>query len=105
MSIAESNTHISISNTERNIVELNSQNKESGNQLKIELFEAYQNLVNKISEWEQTYIIKAPTDGQISYFNFWSENQNVKQGDEIFNIVPTKQSLIIGKVLLPTQAL
>ena len=44
-----------------------------------------------------------PTEGVISYFNFWSENQNVKQGDEIFSIIPKNQKDIIGKVLLPTQ--
>jgi multidrug resistance efflux pump len=103
VSIAQSNTQISISNTERNIVELMAQNSETGNQLKMRLFESYQNLMNKISEWEQTYIVKAPTEGIISYFNFWSENQNVKQGDEIFSLIPKNQAEIIGKVLLSTQ--
>ena len=103
VSIAQSNTQISISNTERNIVELTSQNTETGEQLKIRLFEAHQNLMNKLSEWEQTYVIKAPTEGSLSYFNFWSENQNVKQGDEIFSLIPKNQTEIIGKVLLPTQ--
>lgn len=59
--------------------------------------------MNKISEWEQLYVVKAPTEGVISYFNFWSENQNVKQGDEIFSIIPKSQTEIIGKVLLSTQ--
>jgi multidrug resistance efflux pump len=103
VSIAQSNTQISISNTERNIVELNSINKETGNQLKIRLFEAYQNLMNKLSEWEQTYVIKAPTEGSLSYFSFWSENQNVKQGDELFTLIPKHQTEIIGKILLSTQ--
>jgi HlyD family secretion protein len=103
VSIAQSNTQISISNTERNIVELNSVNKETGNQLKIRLFEAYQNLMNKLSEWEQTYVIKAPTEGSLSYFSFWSENQNVKQGDELFTLIPKHQTEIIGKILLSTQ--
>jgi multidrug resistance efflux pump len=103
VSIAQSNTQISISNTERNIVELTSINKETGNQLKIRLFEAYQNLMNKLSEWEQTYVIKAPTEGSLSYFSFWSENQNVKQGDELFTLIPKHQTAIIGKVLLSTQ--
>jgi multidrug efflux pump subunit AcrA (membrane-fusion protein) len=82
---------------------LTSQNTESGNQLRIRLFEAYQNLMNKISEWEQLYVVKAPTEGVISYFNFWSENQNIKQGDEIFSIILKNQTEIIGKVLLSTQ--
>lgn len=104
IAIAQSNTQISLSNTQRNIVELTSQSSDNGNQIRIRLFEAYQNLMNKISEWEQLYIIKAPIDGQISYFNFWSENQNVKQGDEIFSIIPNNQTETIGKVLLPAQS-
>jgi HlyD family secretion protein len=64
----------------------------------------HQNLMNRISEWEQTYVIKSPADGQISYFTFWSEHQNVKQGDELFTIIPKNQIQTIGKVLLPTQS-
>lgn len=104
MSIAQSNTQISISNTERSIAELTAQNSETGNQIKMRTFEAYQNLMNKISEWAQLYVIKAPIEGRISYFNFWSENQNVKQGDDVFTIIPTTQTEIIGKVLLPIQS-
>jgi HlyD family secretion protein len=104
IAIAQSNVQISTSNTERNIVELTAQNSETGNQLQIRLFEAYQNLMNSISEWEQTYVIESPAEGQISYFTFWSEHQNVKQGDEMFSIIPTNQMETIGKVLLPTQS-
>ena len=104
LSIAQSNTQISISNTERSIAGLNAQDSETGNQIKMRAFEAYQNLMNRMSEWEQMYIIKAPIEGRISYFNFWSENQNVKQGDEVFTIIPTTQAEIIGKVLLPIQS-
>jgi len=104
ISITQSTTQISISDIERNIVELNSQYNETGNQSKIRLFEAYQNLMNGISEWEQTYVIKSPTEGEISYFNFWSENQNIKVGDEIFSIIPKIQDETVGKVLLPTHS-
>ncbi len=103
ISITQSTTQISISDIERNIVEINSQYNESGNQNKVRLFEAYQNLMNGISEWEQTYVIKSPTEGEISYFNFWSENQNIKQGEEIFSIIPKTQDETVGKVLLPTR--
>ena len=103
MEINQSNTQISISNIERNINELEARDNQTSDDLKIHAFEAYQNLMNRLSEWEQTNVIKAPIDGQISYFSFWSENQYVKQGDDIFTIIPKNQSETIGKVLLPIQ--
>jgi len=101
--IAEANTQILISNVERNISELQARENQTSDDLKIYAFESYQNLMNRISEWEQTNILKAPIDGRISYFSFWSENQYVKQGDDIFTIIPNNQSKTIGKVLLPIQ--
>ncbi|MDZ7881251.1 MAG: HlyD family secretion protein [Saprospiraceae bacterium] len=59
--------------------------------------------MNIQTKGEQTYVIKAPTDGSLSYFSFWSENQNVKQGDELFTLIPKHQTGIIGKILLSTQ--
>jgi multidrug resistance efflux pump len=101
--IAEANTQISVGNIERNISELQARDNQTSDDLKIYAFESYQNLMNRISEWEQTNILKAPIDGKISYFSFWSENQYVKQGDDIFTIIPKNQSKTIGKVLLPIQ--
>ena len=103
MEISQSNTQISISNIERNMSDLEARDNQTSDDLKIHAFEAYQNLMNRLSEWEQTNVIKAPIDGQISYFSFWSENQYVKQGDDIFTIIPKNQSETIGKVLLPIQ--
>jgi multidrug resistance efflux pump len=101
--IAKSNAQISISNIERNIVELETQTAQNESQLKIRVLESFQNLMSRIAEWQQTYLMKSPLSGQVTYFNFWSENQYVKQGDELFNIIPQKQQETIGKALLPIQ--
>jgi multidrug resistance efflux pump len=101
--IAKSNAQISLSNIERNIVELEMQTAQNESQLKIRVLESFQNLMSRIAEWQQTYLMKSPLSGQVTYFNFWSENQYVKQGDELFNVIPQKQQETIGKALLPIQ--
>ncbi|MCE9540549.1 MAG: HlyD family secretion protein, partial [Bacteroidetes bacterium] len=60
-------------------------------------------LKSQIETWEQTYLIKAPIDGNISLFNFWTKNQNIKQGDEVLSIVPTEKQEVIAKLTLPVQ--
>jgi HlyD family secretion protein len=45
-------------------------------------------------------MMKAPIEGEVTFTRFWSVNQNVKQGENVFTIVPDKPSRIIGKVKL-----
>ena len=63
------------------------------------------NLVNQlfsaIQIWEQTYVLKAPVDGKITFTNYWAENQDIMASEDVFSIVPNAQGEIIGKALLP----
>lgn len=101
--IEKSNSQIAISNIERSVSDAQSNDGSTVEQLRTKTFESYQNLINQIKTWEQTYILKSPIDGKITYFSFWSENQNIKQGEDMFSIIPKDQSDRIGKVLLPIQ--
>ncbi len=67
------------------------------------LEEAKQNLENKITAWEQQYVIKSPIDGKVTLFDVWNTYQNVKIGDVLFTVVPNDIKGIIGRVTMPTQ--
>lgn len=99
--VEKSNTQIAISNIERNVSDATTNDGQTFEQLRVRVFESYQNLTNQIKEWEQNFIIKSPIDGKISYFSFWSTNQNVKQGEDVFAILPKGSSEYVGKALLP----
>jgi HlyD family secretion protein len=45
--------------------------------------------------------LSAPFDGQITFTNYWIENQNISSGGEIFTIIPENEFSIIGKAMLP----
>jgi hypothetical protein len=58
-------------------------------------------LISEINKWKQLYLIQSPTNGKISFFNIWAINQNIKQGDELFSVIPTQKQQFIGKCILP----
>jgi hypothetical protein len=62
-----------------------------------------QTLKSQIETWKQTYLLKAPIDGKVSLFNYWTKNQNLKQGDEVMSIVPTEKQEMIAKLFLPVR--
>lgn len=103
VNIAIHNNKIQLSNLESKYFELVKNEEDQILGAKTLLYETYQNLSNSISEWENNYLLFSPVDGKISYFNYWSENQNVKQGEEVFSIIPLNSQKIIGKTLLPMQ--
>jgi multidrug resistance efflux pump len=64
---------------------------------------SFENLVAEISKWKQNYLLEAPIDGIVSFTAYWSENQNVREGDRVMTIIPANQGKIIGKINLPVQ--
>lgn len=65
------------------------------------LIESVNVLKSRLAYWEQTYIIRSPIVGKVSFTNFWSKNQQVKKDEIIFSVIPEEQSQIIGRISLP----
>jgi multidrug resistance efflux pump len=101
--IITTNTKITVSNIEKNKLQLQIQYYEELNKLKTELDQSNKNLKSAIDTWMQKNLLIAPIEGKISFFNFWATNQYIKEGEEIFTIAPTKKQQIIAKLLLPMQ--
>jgi multidrug resistance efflux pump len=55
-------------------------------------------LKTQISHWEETYVLKSPIAGKVTFFAFRSENQFVKSGEEVLTIVPDEEANLIGRV-------
>jgi HlyD family secretion protein len=67
------------------------------------LIEAMNVLKSRLAYWEQSFIIRTPIEGKVSFTNFWSRNQQVKKDEIVFTIIPEKQSQIIGRISLPVK--
>jgi len=52
------------------------------------LRDAFTGLLNAITAWETTYVLKAPIDGRLNYLNFMHENSVLVAGQEVAGIVP-----------------
>jgi HlyD family secretion protein len=95
------NMKIQIAELKEGLFETGHNDSEKQNALKIQLHSAEEQLKAELTAWEQTYALVSPIDGKITFTKYWNKNQNVTAGEEIFTVVPEKQSEIIGKAQLP----
>jgi HlyD family secretion protein len=65
------------------------------------LIEAVNVLKSRMAYWEQLYVIKSPIAGRVSFTSIYNINQQVKKDEVVFNVIPEKQSQIIGRISLP----
>ncbi len=66
-----------------------------------ELIQTRQDLLNEISEWEESFLLKSPIEGRLSYNDVWGQFQNVKSGEVVFTVVPNNRQNLIGKCNIP----
>ncbi|MEA3494710.1 MAG: HlyD family efflux transporter periplasmic adaptor subunit [Bacteroidota bacterium] len=93
-------TKMKLQKIEENILDLNLGFGKDANQMQISLNDAYNKLQSAISQWEHNYLLKSPVNGKLSFTKFWSQNQNVVEGERVFSVIPVDSSKIIGKVML-----
>ncbi len=66
--------------------------------LKRKYFQALNFLKKVIKDWENTYVFKAEIDGTVSFLNYWSSTQTVKEGDQVFSVIPASNMDYIAKI-------
>lgn len=69
----------------------------------VKLKNATEQLLAELSSWEQRYVLKSPVTGKVTFFGVWSSNQNVVSGETVFVVAPQRETLPVGKALLPLQ--
>jgi len=99
--IAENN--ISVGRIEEQIVDLELKQQEEKSRYLNILEESLNNLNASLASWEQTYLLVAPVSGAVTFTRFWSENQNVEEGEKVLTIVPAESGSMVGKISLPTE--
>ncbi len=67
------------------------------------LRESFLNLKAQINLWENTYLLKSPIDGIVSFNKYWSANQTVVKDEPVVSIVPLKTGNFLGRINLKMQ--
>lgn len=66
------------------------------------LRDAFAGLLNAITAWEMTYVLKAPIAGRLNYLNFMHENSVITTGQEVAGIVPNSGTATpLGRTAVP----
>jgi multidrug resistance efflux pump len=100
-SLAE--TQMEILSFDQKIIENQKNQFDQKSKYELDVSEAYQNLSAALDEWELHYVLVAPVDGVVTFTKFWSETQNVKEGERVMTIVPENPGDLVGRVELPVR--
>ena len=77
------------------------ENKENVN-LERNVIQAFYQLKKNIKDWELNYVLRSSIDGKVTFLQIWTENQTITAGDNVFSIIPTNESVYIGKLKAPS---
>ncbi len=94
------NMQIQISQLGETLLDTEEQDTEKLNNLQSQLRSYTSQLKAEIQAWELNYALISPVNGIITFTNYWTVNQNVNAGDDVFTIIPDHYE-VIGKALLP----
>jgi HlyD family secretion protein len=94
---------IEISKLDQEVLQLQLRAREEREQMQTDVREAFEKLIGQIDIWEQIYLLQAPLDGVVSFTRYYSETQNVREGDIVMTIIPASPGEIIGKINLPLE--
>jgi len=95
--------HLQMETLKQNILELELQKKQQLSDYQSLIEESYKNLQAAIDSWKYQYTLVSPTNGKVTFNQFWNENQSVKTGETVMTIIPDDEGEIIGKVQLTFQ--
>jgi len=91
-------TQIEINEVDQAIIDLELDKENTLKELQDLILHANDNLMAEIDIWEQNYLLKSPIAGSVSFNRFWSANQNVKEGEKVFTVLPSDSTRIVARV-------
>ncbi len=65
------------------------------------VLQSFNQLKQRIRNWELQYVLKSNIKGKVSFLNYWNEHQTINQGDLVFTIIPTENAAFIAKLKTP----
>lgn len=90
-----------IGNTDNNFKLDKTTNSSTEIQLLKNTIQSFNQLKRAIYDWEYKYVLQSDIKGKVSFLNFWSTNQYVNSGDQLFTIIPEENNSFVGKLKVP----
>jgi len=103
------NLNISISQAEESISNLNK--TKSGTAINSEkdkinyssqVLQLFESLRKSLKQWEQNYLIISSIEGEVSFLQFFGENQFVQIANPILTILPKNTEKLVGRMSIPS---
>jgi len=66
------------------------------------VIQSFNQLKKSIQNWELQYTFMSKIEGNVSFMNYWSENQTVNTGDLVFTVIPKNHNGYIIKAKVPS---
>jgi multidrug resistance efflux pump len=85
---------VAVTECEKQIRDLSHKRSEDLRVARSELSEAFKKLLAAIEIWENDFVLRAPTDGTVAFYDFWADQQFVTQGKSVFIIAPEITQLL-----------
>lgn len=86
-------THeIQVTQLQGRVSELMQEEQKQNKQYLVAIEASMKQLDQHIKSWIDSYMMKAPVSGKVVLFKYWSDQQFVKTGEEVFSVVPSKGS-------------
>lgn len=93
---------MTITDQQKQVAELRENYQSEVSKLLDAIAQSKMSLLNMISTWTQSYIIRSAIDGKIAYTKDWQPNMNVKAQEDLFTIIPHQQQYLVA-ASIPTQ--
>lgn len=91
--------NIQLEEYQKTVLEIAQQYGENKQNYIIRLNESFKTLRAQYDSWKERYVIAATETGKVSFFNFWSKNQQVTPGTVVAAIIPDTTELVARAVL------
>jgi multidrug resistance efflux pump len=85
---------IEAAKTEKELRDLEHERSESLRIARDALRTQFNKLRGELEQWDADYVLRAPADGLVAFYDFWSDQQYVTQGRQVFLIVPETTRLV-----------
>lgn len=96
------NNRIQMTRTETELLDLNQQWQNRERTLRLQMLDAYERLDNRLEEWQQNYLLTAPANGTVTFFDTMQPGQFVQASETVLAVVPETNEVEANLLLQPS---
>ncbi len=98
-------TEMSMISQNRSLLDLQEQYFNDVDKFEQNISNDIRTLIFQFKEWKDKYLLTSPIKGKVTLTKFWSVNHVVSAGDRIATIIPSNQTDIICRAIVPSSGI